>query len=188
MGKGTRRPSYQSAAGCLGFGRLQLLLALGGFAAFVFGGDAAVPVSRQAERPKFFASEVLSEKDVVDAGSCLGAPDGRYAEIGPGGAITLLLERPLVDRGTIVYRGETNIGIDGWFHLWNTGEEGNDYAWIPFTPIAAAPGMAKDSVDFGSPYMGPSDTRGLGAEKIRIENAGPRSLFVDAVIVYGPPK
>jgi hypothetical protein len=166
-----------------------LFLAFAAFPAVLSTGPAAGAPGRQAERPKFYATEVVSDRDVLDPADCLGAPDGRYAQIQPGGEITLRLEERLFDLGTIVCVGETDIGVEGWFHVGDSGDERKDYAWIPFTPMASAPGMSKaEGFSFGSPYEGPSSTGGLGVDKIRIMNAGPKSLLVDAVVGYAPPR
>jgi len=139
----------------------------------------------QPERPKFYALRVVSEKDVLNAKDCLDAPDGRYAEILLGGQLVVLMEKTFIDIGTLVFKGEMDYGLEGWFHVQDTQDERQDYAWIPFwSGRFILPGMWLGGFSFGPGRPGLSLYGGLGVDKIRINNAGTKSLFVDAVIGY----
>jgi hypothetical protein len=138
----------------------------------------------QPERPKFYALRVVSEEGVLNAKDALGAPDGRYAEILPGGQLVLLMERelevfPVGDQdygiglaysGAIVAKGETPALLEGWIPIRNArGDE--SYAWIPIGASSAR------YYDYGAWLKGIERT-----EKIRITNTGTEPLFVDAII------
>jgi hypothetical protein len=139
----------------------------------------------QPERPRFYAIRIVSEKDVLNAKDCLGAPDGRYAEILPGGQLVVLMEKTFIDIGTLVFKGETDYGLEGLFHVQNTQDERQDYAWIPFwSGRFIPPGMWPGGFSFGPGSPGLSLYGGLGVDRIRISNSGSRSLFVEAVIGY----
>jgi hypothetical protein len=139
----------------------------------------------QPERPRFYAIRVVSEKDVLNAKDCLGAPDGRYAEILPGGQLVVLMEKTFIDIGTLVFKGEMDYGLEGFFHVQDTQDERQDFAWIPFwSGRVILPGMWLGGFSFGPGSPGLSLYGGLGVDKIRISNAGTKSLFVEAVIGY----
>ena len=139
----------------------------------------------QPQRPKFYAMRIVSERDVLNVKNCLGAPDGRYAEILPGGQLALLMEETFIDIGTLVFKGEMDYGLEGLFHVQNTQAERQDFAWIPFwSGRYILPGMWPGGFSFGPGQPGLSLYGGLGVDKIRITNTGTKSLFVDAVIGY----
>jgi hypothetical protein len=125
------------------------------------------------ERPKFYALRVVSEKNILNAKDSLGAPDGRYAEILPGGQLVLLMEKNFILSGTIVCKGEKDYALEGWFHMQDTQDERPDYAWMiisrDLNVFAFLPGYG-------------------GVDTVRITNLGNKSLFVDAVIGYGLEK
>jgi hypothetical protein len=138
----------------------------------------------QPERPRFYALRVVSEKGVLNAKDALGAPDGRYAEILPGGQLVLLMEKklevfPVGDQnygiglaysGAIVAKGETPALLEGWILIRNArGDQSN--AWIPIGASSAR------NYDYGAWLKGIEHT-----DKIRITNTGTESLFVDAII------
>jgi hypothetical protein len=140
----------------------------------------------QPDQPKFYAVQVISEKGVRNAKDALGAPDGRSAEILPGGQLILLMEKelyviPVADQnygvglaysGAMVAKGETPALLEAWILIRNAkGEE--CYDWI--------------SIGGGVPspfYHGWPE--GIArTNKVRITNVGTESLFVDAVIGLG---
>ncbi len=139
----------------------------------------------QSEQPKFYAVQVISEKGVLNAKDALGAPDGRYAEILPGGQLVLLMEKelevfPVGDQdygiglafsGAIVAKGETPALLEAWISIRNArGDE--RYAWIPIGGATSA-----RYYDYNAWLGGIEHT-----DKIRITNIGTESLFVDAII------
>ena len=48
----------------------------------------------QQARPAFYGQEVLDDIDVVAPEDALGEADGRFAEIRPGGEMTILMDEP----------------------------------------------------------------------------------------------
>lgn len=139
----------------------------------------------QPERPKFYALQVIFEKNVQNAKDSLGAPDGLNAEILPGGQLVVLMENKLyplprfinwledgaglADSGSVVGQGEKDFSLEGWFPIQNMHGK-QDYVWIPF-------GL---SVSGFCVWLEGS----AGVDMIRITNSGTKSLFVDAVIGY----
>jgi len=132
------------------------------------------------ERPKFYALRVVSEKNVLNAKDSLGAPDGRYAEILPGGQLVLLMEKKLyvypvgsLDEGgglaysgVIVAKGETASVFEGWLPINET--QGGGHAWIA---------IGQSSTFY---YVLPEAI--MSVDLVRITNTGTKSLFVDAII------
>lgn len=155
-----------------------LALAADGFPSRTAGAD-------QAERRKFFALRAVSEDNVLKAGDSLGEPDGRSAEILPGGQLVLLMEDRLYpfptigppegggglgDSGSVVGQGEKDFVIEGW--LPTRDAQGRfHYAWTPL-------GLSASGFMLGLEGS-------VGADKIRITNPGAASLFVDAVVGFG---
>jgi hypothetical protein len=98
------------------------------------------------ERPKFYALQVVSEKNIQNAKGSLGAPDGRCAEILPGGQLVLIMEKEFwffpatggspetglswADSGSVVGKGGADIGLEVWSPCWDT-EGIYHYAWMP---------------------------------------------------------
>lgn len=147
------------------------------------------------ERPRFYAVQIVSEKGVLNAKDALGAPDGHYAEILPGGELVLLMEKELevfpvrgwdsgvnlAYSGAIVAKGDTPALLEAWIPIRSaSGDE--RYVWIPI-------GGDTSGLYFNVLWRGPKHT-----DKIRITNLGPevfvpgdflqepQSLFVDAII------
>jgi len=136
------------------------------------------------ERPRFYALRVVSEKKVLNAKDSLGAPDGRYAEILPGGQLVLLMEKGLyiflagtqdsggglAYSGAVVAKGETPAVLEGWLPLVEAQSGG--HRWIPIgqgsTLYYILPGII------------------MRTDLVRITNTGTTSLFVDAVIGVEP--
>jgi hypothetical protein len=164
---------------------LLLFLASGLLASTPSGFPKKASRQDQPQRPKFYAMTVVSERDALNAKDCLGAPGGRYAEILPGGELVVLMEKTFIDIGTLVFKGEMDYGLEGLFHVQDTQDERQDYAWIIFwSGKYIPPGMWPGGFSFGSGQPGLSFYGGLGVEKIRITNAGAKSLFVNAVIGF----
>ena len=151
-----------------------------------------VPGQGQPQRPKFYVLQVVCEKKVQNAKDSLGPPDGRSAEILPGGQLVMLMENILlpsrisgygenagcVDSGSVAGKGETDFGLEGRF-TWQDTQGEQRHEWIRLGPTMtgfciAPPPLAicffKDS---------------SGVDLVRITNPGSKSLFVDAVIGYG---
>jgi len=133
----------------------------------------------QPQRPTFYALRVICERNVQNPTESLGSPDGRYAEIPPGGELVVLMEKTFIDSGKLVCKGEANYGLEGFFHIQDTEDERQNYAWII---INRDPLMPNRFLFFPGSYIWFS---GTGVDKIRISNAGNKSLFVDAIIGYG---
>jgi hypothetical protein len=144
------------------------------------------PRQGQAERPKFYALQVVFEKNVQDAKDSLGAPDGRYAEILPGGQLVVLMENKLypfpilsgwlegggglADSGSVAGKGETDFSLEGWF-LKQTTQGKPHYVWRPLVLSSSGFCVWLECK--------------AGVDMIRIANTGTKSLFVDAVLGYG---
>ena len=145
----------------------------------------------EQEKPKFYALRVVSEKNVQNAKDSLGAPDGRYAEILPGGQLVLLMEKELclfpvvsgnpvdgnvtqADSGSFVAKGGADIGLEVW-SPWEDEENKPHHDWM-------AVGLSATGFILPVFYAFKGNTTGVNM--IRITNVGSRSLFVDAVIGY----
>ena len=106
-----------------------------------FSGKA--PGQGQPERPKFYAQRVVFEKKVQNAKDSLGAPDGRYAEILPGGQLVLFMENKIyhfttLDSGSVVGKGEAEYGLEGWFPMQDPQGK-RYYGWMPLA-VGESPG------------------------------------------------
>jgi hypothetical protein len=139
---------------------------------------------RQPDRQRFFAFQILSEKDVLNSKNVIGAPDERYAEIQPGGQLAVLMTQKFIDFGTLLSTGEDDYRLEGLFHMQDTGDAQQDYAWMAVSAGSQIPGGWPGGFRFDSGTINPLEG-GTGVDKIRITNVGPNSLFVDAVIGYG---
>jgi hypothetical protein len=161
-----------------------LAIAPGGFPRNRSGQD-------QPKGPKFYALQIICEKEVQNAKACLGAPDGRYAEILPAGQLVMLMENRLysfpigggisegvgfLDSGSVVGEGGADFSLDGWF-VWKDGQGEEHHDWISL-------GMSAGG--FFLPLIGSLSPFDISAatDMIRITNRGTKSLFVDAVIGY----
>lgn len=145
----------------------------------------------QQERPKFYALRVVSENNVQNAKDSLGAPDGRYAEILPGGQLVLVMERELyvfpavggdpvagnvtqADSGSFVAKGGADIGLEVW-SPWEDEENKQHHDWM---------GVGLSATGFILPVFYAFKGSTTGVNMIRITNIGNESLFMDAVIGY----
>ena len=139
------------------------------------------------ERPKFYVSRVISEKNVTDPLNVLDAPDGRAAEIALGGQMVLLMEKPIfpsgvADDGTIVCEGEANFGLEGWFLVGGT-KDSPQFAWMPLVRGNSANGFRLTS----PAALGGTAEGSPGVNMIRISNDDTKPILVDAVVGYGRP-
>jgi hypothetical protein len=163
---------------------LLLFMSAGLLARVPSGFPGKTPGQGQSERPKFYALRVVFEKKVQNAKDSLSAPDGRYAEILPGGQFIVFMENKLypfpilgtpeggygqIDSGSVVGKGEADFGLEGWFPMQDTQDK-QHYAWIPL-------GLSVSGFCVWPTYD-------MGVDMIRITNIGTKSLFVDAVIGY----
>ncbi len=169
----------------LGTGLL-LFLSASPLAPALSGFPGETPGLAHPERPKFYALQVVFEKNVQDAKDSLGAPDGRYAEIQPGGQLVVLMEKKLypfpilsgwlegggglADSGSVAGKGETDFSLEGWF-LKQTTQCKPHYVWRPLVLSSSGFCVWLECK--------------AGVDMIRIANSGTKSLFVDAVIGYG---
>jgi hypothetical protein len=148
------------------------------------------------EWPEFYALRVVSEKDVQNAKDSLGAPDGRYAEILPGGQLVLQMEKGFclfvlgsnqeegveMISGSVVGKGGADIGLEVW-SPWQEREGKRYNGWVAVGlsakgfSIPIDPGLSYDSKGISPPFIG-----NTGVDTIRITNLGTKSLFVDAII------
>jgi hypothetical protein len=149
-----------------------------------------MPEQDQPQRSIFYALGVICEKDVQNAKESLGAPDGRFAEILPGGQLVMLMKNKLYSfpfgfgeypaylaSGKVVGKGGPDFSFEGWFARQDM--QGRQYYdWISLGILANG---------FFLPLISslpPSDIR-ASTDIIRISNRGAKPLFVDAVIGYG---
>jgi hypothetical protein len=134
----------------------------------------------QAERPRVYGAKILDHVNVVDPENALGEPDGRLAEIRPGGEITILMAERIYysdasDDGTVVTKGSGQYGVAGLFQM---TEEGSP-AWQPLSP-----GRTPGGFKFGTSMFSVVQS----TDTLKIANDDTRSVFVDAVIGYGKDK
>jgi hypothetical protein len=138
----------------------------------------------QPDRKKFFAVRVLSEENVSNSKDALGAPDARHAEIRPGGQLVVFMPQKFIDFGTLSIKREADYRIEGLFHMQDTSDARQDYAWIAVYEGYQFPGMWPGGFRFESGIINPFEGS-AGVDTLRITNVGTDSLFVDAVIGYG---
>jgi len=153
------------------------------------GFPGKTPGQDQPERPKFYALRVVLEKKVQNAKDSLGAPDGRYAEILPGGQLVVFMENKLypfpifgwnpegggapADSRSVVGKGGMDFSLEGWLPMQDTQDK-QHYAWTPL-------GLSVSGFCLPLIY---SFEDSAGVDLVRIANTGTKSLFVDAVIGY----
>jgi len=142
----------------------------------------------QPEPVRFYAVRVVSEKGVLNSKDALGAPDGHYAEILPGGQLVLLMEKELyvfpvgsqnngggigygglAYSGTVVAEGETAAALEGWLPV--VEARGSGHLWVPIGTGSTV-------------YIPPGSI--MRVDLVRITNTGTTSLFVDAIIGVEP--
>lgn len=151
----------------------------------VAAGRAPVPGWRHAqgqeERPKFFATRVISEEKVKDAKEALGEPDGRYAEIARGGQLVLLMEKRIYpsttfDDGLVFVKEESDYGLEGWFPV-SGSQKDPGFAWMPLIRGQSSGGFRAALVD--------ALAGNAGVNMIRISNNDTKPILLDAVAGYG---
>jgi hypothetical protein len=125
---------------------------------------------------EFYADKILDHINVVSPENALGKPDGRFAEIRPGGEMTLRMEQQIFymegsDDGAVVTKGSGQYGIAGLMQM----SEEREFAWQPLVP-GRSPGGFKLSTDW---FAAPQAT-----DTIRIVNDDNRSVLVDAVVGF----
>ena len=148
------------------------------------------------ERPEFYALRVVSDKDVQNARDSLGAPDGRFAEILPGGQLVLQMAKGFclfvlgssqeegveMISGSVVGKGGADISLELW-SPWQERQGKHYNGWVAVAvsgkgfSIPIDPGLSYDSKGISPPFLG-----NTGVDTIRITNLGTKSLFVDAII------
>jgi len=135
----------------------------------------------KAERPTYYAKNVVFENQVGNAAEALGKPDGRYAEIKPGGTLILFLEAKIypsgiLDDGMVVCKEEGNYGLAGWLPTEVT-DQGPQYAWVLLV-------RGRSPSSFRLTTLVPGEGS-AGIDMIRITNDDSKSIFVDALVGYG---
>jgi hypothetical protein len=146
-----------------------------------FPASGLKPAQDEGNRQKFYVTRVVSEENVTDANEILGEPDGRYAQIAPGGQMVLFMEKRIYpsttfDDGLVVCKGDASYGLEGLFPVGNEQKK-TDFAWMPLVRGQSPGGFRVAHVD----AIGGN----AGVNMIRIANAGTKPLFVDAVVGYG---
>lgn len=131
----------------------------------------------QDDRPRFYAVKVSDDVGVVDPRNALGEPDGRWAEIRPGGELTVVMAERIYysdasDDGAVVVKGDGRYGVAGLFRMTEEGEP----AWQPLVQ-----GRTPGGFKFGTSMFSVVQS----TETIKIANDDTRSVFVDAVVGYG---
>ena len=131
----------------------------------------------QDDRARFYGKQVVDHISVVDPGNALGEPDGRFAEIRPGGEMTVLMADRIYysdasDDGAVVAKGDGRYGLAGLFRM---DEEGQS-AWQPL-PTGRTPGGFKVGTSMFNVVQ--------STDTLKIANDDARSVFVDAVVGYG---
>jgi len=130
----------------------------------------------QEERAEFYADKVVDHINVTAPANALGKPDGRFAEIRPGGEMTVHMEARIIyseglDDGAIVTKGPGQYGLAG---LMSMSEE-KEFAWQPLVP-GRSPGGFRLSTDWFAALQ--------ATDTIRIVNDDTRPVLVDAVIGF----
>lgn len=126
---------------------------------------------------EFYAKRVVDHINVNAPENALGRPDGRFAEIKPGGDMIVLMDNVHnflegADDGYVVVKAEGAYGLAGLFRM---SEEGAP-AWLPLAP-GSAPGRFKLGTMRFSPVQ--------STDSIRIVNDGDRPVYLDAVAGIG---
>jgi hypothetical protein len=163
---------------------LTLLVLLAGLMPPVRSSAAPGGGQEQEERPQFYARDIVIEQNVKNAREVLGEPDGRFAEIGVGGQLVVLMKKRIIpsaafDDGQVICQGEASFGLEGWFLQAGT-EEAPQYAWMVLFPGKSPGGFRLTSQDMirGTPEGSP------GVNMIRISNNDTKPILVDAVVGY----
>ncbi|MEN6310621.1 MAG: hypothetical protein ABFD80_03690 [Acidobacteriota bacterium] len=155
------------------------ILSIATAAAALLSGPEGALGQEQQERPKFYAKRILFEQNVKDADKALGAPDGRYAEIGVGGHLIILMEdrifpSPSDDDGFVVLKGEANFGLAGWLPI-GDDQNGTQYFWMIMVPGQG--GGFRLTVRKGAEGT-------PGVNMLRIMNDDTKPIYLDALVGY----
>ena len=135
----------------------------------------------QEERPKFYATRIISEEGVINARQALGEPDGRYAEIAPGGRMVLLMENRIYpsttfDDGKVFVKEDSDYGLEGWFPT-SGSQKDPGFAWMLLIRGQSSGGFRVALVD--------ALAGNAGVNMIRIANNDTKPILLDAVAGYG---
>ncbi len=163
-----------------GFITAGVLLGLSGGIIVGAGASSRRHDQEEEQKSKFYAVRVESEKNVQNAKDSLGAPDGHFAEILPGGELVLIMEKNFIESGSVVYKGETQFNLEGWFHIQDTQDERQNYQWMDIHRLSPSRFTFLSSGGYFYTWWG-----NTGVNKIRITNIDTKPLLVDAVIGYG---
>jgi len=131
-------------------------------------------VSRQNDGRVFYAKRVIDKINVNTPENVLGKPDGKFAEVKPGGELTVVMEEQIVfntaaDDGFVVVQGETPYGLAGLFSFSDEGKT----AWQPLWP-----GSMKNGFKLGTDIFLSIQRTNI----IKIANDDPeQALLVDAI-------
>jgi hypothetical protein len=144
------------------------------------------PGQGQKARPEFYVARVVSSQDVKNPNEVLGKPDGRCAEVAPGGQMVLLMEKPIIpssgfDDGLVVCVGEADYGLEGLFLVGGT-KDAPEYAWMVLSA-----GNSPGSFRLAYQDLTRTPEGSPGVTRIRISNNGTKPLLIDAVVGYGRP-
>jgi hypothetical protein len=123
---------------------------------------------------EFYAEQVVDYVNITEPENALDAPDGRFAEIKPGGKLTVRMEDTLYflegsDDGFVVVKGDGAYGLAGLFQMTEEGAP----AWQPLAP-GSGPGRFKLGAFRSSPVQ--------STATIRIVNNDSRPVYLDAVV------
>lgn len=143
--------------------------------------SAMRPGPGQEDRPKFYATRVITEQGVVNARDALGKPDSRYAEIAPGGQMVVLMENRIYpsttfDDGIVFVKQEADYGLEGWFPE-SGSKKDPGFAWMPLIRGQSSGGFRVAYVD--------ALAGNAGVNMIRISNNDTKPILIDAVAGYG---
>jgi hypothetical protein len=122
----------------------------------------------------FYAKRVIDKINVNTPENVLGKPDGKFAEVKPGGELTVVMEEQIVfntaaDDGFVVVQGETPYGLAGLFSFSDEGKT----AWQPLWP-----GSMKNGFKLGTDIFLSIQRTNI----IKIANDDPeQALLVDAI-------
>ena len=139
------------------------------------------PGQDEESRPKFYATRIISEEGVINARQALGEPDGRYAEIAPGGRMVLLMENRIYpsttfDDGKVFIKEDSDYGLEGWFPTSGSRKDPG-FAWMLLIRGQSSGGFRVALVD--------ALAGNAGVNMIRIANNDTKPILLDAVAGYG---
>jgi len=156
------------------------VLSIGIAARVLFSGQERGRGQEEPDRPKFYAKRILFEQNVKNADDALGEPDGRAAEIGPGGHLIVLMEERIYpslnyDDGYVVLLEDSRFNVEGWFPMTGT-QKPSQFAWIAMVRGQSPRGFR---LAFMDPIEGSA-----GVNMIRISNDDTKAILMDAIVGY----